>query len=100
MINCFNLVYKVRAPRKPRGRTKMSKVHARSPDEKVVITLNGLGQPVSEDQSIITELSNFLGTIAKDNVSLTYLNWHVVPGQLKKQMWEYALVIFIPLILT
>lgn len=89
----FNLVHKVRAPKKSRGRSKMSKVHARGPDQKIVITLNALGQPISDDQKIVTELSNFLGTVAKDNVSLTYLNWHVVPDQLKNQMWEYTLVI-------
>ncbi|XP_074352079.1 uncharacterized protein LOC141691240 [Apium graveolens] len=69
----------------------MSKVHASGPDDKVVITLNKNGQPNSDDQKVITELSNFLGTVAKDNVSLTYVNWHVVPAQLKKQMWEYTL---------
>ena len=67
----------------------MTKVHARNPDVKVVIELNEDGQPVSDN---ITELSNFLGTVAKDNVSLTYINWHVVPDQLKRQMLEYALV--------
>ena len=67
----------------------MTKVHARTPDDKVVIELNEDGQPVSDN---ITELSNFVGTIAKDNVSLTYINWHVVPDSLKRQMLDYALV--------
>lgn len=70
----------------------MKKVHARGPEGKVVITLNEGGQPISDDQNVVTELSNFLGTLAKDNVSLTYINWHVVPDQLKNQMWEYTLV--------
>lgn len=67
----------------------MLKVHARGPEDKVVITLNEDGQPISDN---ITELSNFLGTLAKDNVSLTYINWHVVPEHLKRQMLEYTLV--------
>ena len=85
----LNQVSKVRAPKKSRGKSKMIKVHARGPDEKEVVTLNEDGQPVSDN---ITELSNFLGTLAKDNVSLTYINWHVVPDQLKRQMLEYTLV--------
>ena len=43
----------------------------------------------------VAELSNFLGTIARDNVSLTYVNWHDVPDQLKQKLWEYTLVISI-----
>lgn len=73
----------------------MAKVHTRSTDEKVVITLNEESQPVSDNQKVITELSNFVGTLARDNVSLTYVNWHVVPENLKKQLWEHTLVYFI-----
>lgn len=54
----------------------MSKVHARGPGEKIVIILNKVGQLVSDDQSIITKLSNFLGTLVKDKVTL-------IPKQLK-----------------
>ncbi|KAL6569772.1 hypothetical protein OROMI_014286 [Orobanche minor] len=57
----------VRAPRKPRGRSKMSQVHARGPDEKVVINVNEEGQPISDEEKTVTELSNFLGTLVKDN---------------------------------
>lgn len=73
----------------------MTKVHARSGDEKVFIMLNELGQPVSDNQKILTELSNFVGTVARDNVSLTFVNWRLVPELLKKQMWDYTLVYFI-----
>ncbi|KAL6551373.1 hypothetical protein OROMI_021861 [Orobanche minor] len=76
------------APRKPRGRTKMAKVFARSANDKVVITLNEDDQPVSDNQKIITELANYVGTLARDNVSLTYVNWRVVPANLKTELWE------------
>lgn len=75
----------------------MSKVHARGPDDKVVISVNEDGQPISDNRKVVTELSNFLGTLVKDNVSLTYINWHVVPVQLKNEMMEYTLVISITL---
>ncbi|KAL6520000.1 hypothetical protein OROHE_017143 [Orobanche hederae] len=76
------------APRKPRGRTKMAKVFARSANDKVVITLNEDDQPVSDNQKIITELANYVGTLARDSVSLTYVNWRVVPANLKTELWE------------
>lgn len=88
------MIYIVLAPRKPRGRTKMAKVHARRLAEKIPITLNEDHQPVSDNQKIITELTNFVGSLARDNVSLTYVNWHVVPDKLKKELWEYTRVFF------
>lgn len=69
----------------------MLKVHGRSSDEKPVITLSKRGQPVG-DRKLTSELSNFLGTLVKDHVSLTHVNWHVVPEELKKKMLEYTLV--------
>ena len=73
----------------------MAKVHARSSENKLVITLNEKGQVVSDCQKVVTELSNFVGTLARDNVPLTYVNWRVVPENLKKQLWEHTLVCFI-----
>ena len=86
------LVPKVRARRKPRGPTKMSRVHARNPNEIVVISLIKKGQAISDVEEDVAELSNFLGTLARDNVSLTYVNWHVVPEKLKQKLWDYTLV--------
>lgn len=42
------------APRKPRGRTKLTKVYGRSADEKVFINLNARGQPISDDPNFLT----------------------------------------------
>ena len=70
----------------------MVDVHKRTLDERPVIFLNKLGAPVSKNKKLIRELSNFLGTLAKDEVSLTFVNWHVVPDKLKKKMWDYTKV--------
>lgn len=67
----------------------MTTVHARSREERPVIFLNKQGQPVGTNRK---ELSNFLGTLAKDNVSLAYINWRIVPAQLKEKMWDYTRV--------
>ncbi|XP_074347040.1 uncharacterized protein LOC141685860 [Apium graveolens] len=69
----------------------MTRVHGRNPNEKVVISLNAKGQAVSDIEGDVAELSNFLGTLARDIVSLTSVNWHVVLDQLKHKLWEYTL---------
>ena len=86
------VVHKVVAPRKPRGRSKLEKIHGRTLDKRPVIQLNKYGQPVSDDDRVVAELKRFLGTVVKDNVSLTHINWRVVPLQLKKKMWDYTKV--------
>ena len=91
------MVHKEAAPRKPRERSKLEKIHGRTADRRPVITLNERGQPVSSDGKVVAELSRFLGTVVKDNVSLTHINWRVVPDQLKNKMWEYTRVNMIPL---
>ncbi|XP_063936191.1 uncharacterized protein LOC135150455 [Daucus carota subsp. sativus] len=77
-------------PKRRRGRSKMLKVHARTAAEKIFVKLSKRGQPIGERKTR-SELSNFLGTLVKDHVSLTYVNWHVVPDDLKKKMLEYTL---------
>ena len=69
----------------------MSAVHARTRDERPVIVLNKKGQPIG-DRKLLRELNNFLRTREKDNVSLTYVNWRLVPKQLKTKMWDYTRV--------
>lgn len=70
----------------------MDRVHTRSVENRVVVDMNALFQPVSDDDSVISELSNFLGTIAKRCVSLTYADWRHVPQTLKDTMWNYVKV--------
>ena len=91
-------LYAWTGPKKCRGRSKMFKVHARKPEDKVMIKVNKRGQPIG-DRKIRAEFSNFLGTVVKDHVSITYVNWHVVPEALKKKMLEYALVTPITLLI-
>ncbi|KAL8155641.1 hypothetical protein AgCh_000876 [Apium graveolens] len=78
------------APKKFRGRSKMLKVYGRSSNEKVVITLSKRNHPIG-DKKVTSELSNFLGTLVKDHVSIAHVNWHVIPEDLKKKMVEYTL---------
>ena len=82
----------VGAPRRLRGKTKMDKVHSRSYDKRVLIQMNHRGQPVSDDDKVMSELSAFLGTL-KRSVPLTYKSWFDVPSSLKGTLWNYVKVI-------
>ncbi|XP_074327674.1 uncharacterized protein LOC141665584 [Apium graveolens] len=77
-------------PKNFRGRSKMLKVHGRISGEKVVIKSNKQGQLIG-DKKPRQELSNFLGTLVKDHMSLTLVNWHVILEELKKKMLDYTL---------
>ncbi|XP_063937382.1 uncharacterized protein LOC108203821 [Daucus carota subsp. sativus] len=72
--------------RKPRGKSKLTHVHTRG--EKREIKLSDLGQPVDDDEHLIREFSNFLGTTVREFVSLTCRSWTEVPQ--KDIMWEYV----------
>lgn len=75
--------------RKPRGKSKLTHVHTRG--EKREIKLSDLGQPVDDDEHLIREFSNFLGTTVREFVSLTCRSWTEVPQ--KDILWEYVKVI-------
>ncbi|KAK1401077.1 hypothetical protein POM88_000682 [Heracleum sosnowskyi] len=59
-------------PQRMRGKTRMDKVHTRSRDKRLVIGMNEFFQPITENYKVLSELSNFLGTLAKRYVLLTY----------------------------
>ncbi|XP_063940112.1 uncharacterized protein LOC108225480 isoform X2 [Daucus carota subsp. sativus] len=77
-------------PYRPRGKTRMDKVHTRSFEQRIVIGMNELGQPITENDKVLSELSSFLGTLAKRCVPLTYVTWRKVPKNLKETMWNYV----------
>ncbi|KMT03776.1 hypothetical protein BVRB_8g189240 [Beta vulgaris subsp. vulgaris] len=71
----------IEAPRnkKHRGPTKLPKVHARTTEERKVIILNSVGQPVGPTQETVDEFSLFLGTVARDP-ELAPLNYRHFPS--------------------
>lgn len=67
----------------------MSNVHTRA--EKPEIKLSEDGQPISDDDDhLLREFSNFLGTVVRDFVSLTCRSWTEVPE--KGILWKYVKV--------
>ncbi|KAL6518137.1 hypothetical protein OROMI_033838 [Orobanche minor] len=72
--------------KKTRGKTKLNHIHTRG--EKREIKLSDLGQPVDDDDNLISEFSNFLGTTVREFVSLTCRSWLEVPQ--KNILWQYV----------
>ncbi|WMV24438.1 hypothetical protein MTR67_017823 [Solanum verrucosum] len=77
-------------PKKVRGQTKCKDIHARNLEERKEVTFDK-GQAVGPTNKIVSKLSNFIGTIARNPrfISLMYTSWHAVPIDTKKRMWEY-----------
>ncbi|KAG5574106.1 hypothetical protein H5410_063872 [Solanum commersonii] len=71
-----------------RGQTQMHNVHARK--ERKLVLLNRLNQPVGPTEDVVTELSSFLGTLAR-NVTLCpfdIFDWRSMDT--KKDLWDYT----------
>ncbi|XP_042374970.1 uncharacterized protein LOC121969114 [Zingiber officinale] len=66
-----------------------TEVHKRSINDRQEIILNKEGEPVGPDQKTVSQLSSFLGTIARsaDLCPLTYTNWKAIPN--KQHIWNY-----------
>ncbi|KAH0634602.1 hypothetical protein KY290_025112 [Solanum tuberosum] len=76
--------------KKVRGQTTCKDIHARNLEERNEVAFDK-GQAVGPTNKIVSQLSNFIGTIARNPrfISLMYTSWHVVPKDTKKRMWEY-----------
>ncbi|KAH0754740.1 hypothetical protein KY290_025010 [Solanum tuberosum] len=64
-------------PKKVRGQTTCKDIHARNLEERKEVTFDK-GQAVGPTNKIVSELSNFIGTIARNPrfISLMYTSWH------------------------
>ncbi|KAH0714407.1 hypothetical protein KY284_007312 [Solanum tuberosum] len=76
--------------KKVRGQTTCKDIHARNLEERNEVAFDK-GQAVGPTNKIVSQLSNFIGTIARNPrfISLMYTSWHAVPKDTKKRMWEY-----------
>ncbi|WMV42634.1 hypothetical protein MTR67_036019 [Solanum verrucosum] len=76
--------------KKVRGQTTCKDIHARNLEERNEVAFDK-GQAVGPTNKIVSQLSNFIGTIARNPrfISLMYTSWHAVPKDTKKRMWEF-----------
>ncbi|XP_039116447.1 uncharacterized protein LOC120251858 [Dioscorea cayenensis subsp. rotundata] len=73
---------------KGRGRTTLKELWALPPGEKVLVSANGLGQPIGPEAQLF---SSFLGMIARSSqkIGLQYESWHKVPKTLKDELLNF-----------
>ena len=70
----------------------MNDVYTRRPEANKVIKVNSEFQCVADDDKVLSEFSNFLGTLARQAVPLDVINWHKYPQQQKDELWSYVKV--------
>ncbi|KAH0706328.1 hypothetical protein KY285_010833 [Solanum tuberosum] len=73
-----------------RGKTTCKNIHARNLEEREEVTFDK-GQAVGPTDKIVLELTNVIGTIARNPrfINLMYTSWHAMPKDIKKRMWKY-----------
>jgi len=74
-----------------RGKTTCKNIHARSFEEREEVTFDK-GQAVGPTDKRVSDLTNFLGTIARNPrfIPLVHTSWHAVSKDIKQRMWEYV----------
>ncbi|OIT22793.1 hypothetical protein A4A49_54787 [Nicotiana attenuata] len=77
--------------KKVRGQTKCKMIHARNFEKRQEVTFDK-GQAVGPTGKRVSELSNFIGTIARNPrfITLLFSSWHAVTDDIKQRMWEYV----------
>ncbi|CAI8608953.1 unnamed protein product [Vicia faba] len=78
--------------RKTRGKTLCKKIHARTLEERVEVTFNEDFQPIGLSGKVVSDLSLFLGTLARNSTfcPLRYTNWSGMPDDNKNRFWRYT----------
>ncbi|XP_059289860.1 uncharacterized protein LOC132043370 [Lycium ferocissimum] len=79
--------------KKVRGQTKCMLIHARNLQEREEVTFDK-GQAVGPIGKRVSQLSNFIGTVARNPrfITLLFTNWHAVPDDTKQRMVDYVKV--------
>ncbi|KAG5587445.1 hypothetical protein H5410_047879 [Solanum commersonii] len=75
--------------KKVRGQTTCKHIHARNLEEREEVTFDK-GQAVGPTDKIVSELTNFIGTISRNPrfINLMYTSWHACQ-KILKSLWEY-----------
>src|ERR1051325_436128 len=97
VISCCCVDYFIEtSQRKTRGKTLCKKIHARTLEERVEVTFNEDFQPIGPSEKVVSELSLFLGTLARNSTfcPLRYTNWSGMPDDNKNRFWRYTNVCF------
>ncbi|OIS95765.1 hypothetical protein A4A49_58673, partial [Nicotiana attenuata] len=74
-----------------RGQATCKNIHARSFEEREEVIFDK-GQAVGPTDKRMSDLTNFIGTIARNPrfITLVHTSWHAVSQDIKRRMWEYV----------
>ena len=82
--------------KKTRGPTQCLTIHGRSTQERPEVILDSDGEPIGPTDKIVTDLSYFLGTIARNSTfcPLIYTNFKALLNDKdnKARIWTYVMV--------
>ncbi|KAI5435668.1 hypothetical protein KIW84_022186 [Lathyrus oleraceus] len=72
------------------GKTWCKKIHGRTLEEREQVTINEDGRPIGPTSKVVSDLSLFLGTLARNSTfcPLIFTNWTRMPTK-KKTFWRY-----------
>ncbi|KAK2368034.1 hypothetical protein QL285_081266 [Trifolium repens] len=78
--------------KRTRGPTRCIGVHARDPEERKVITLDDMGEPIGPTNEAVAEFSSFIGTVARNATycPLIYTTFKAFTTDEKKAMWKFV----------
>lgn len=68
----------------------MNAVYTMRADEKKIIKLNIELQAVADDDKVLSEFKDFLGTLGRQSVPLDCINWPRFPQQQKEELWSFV----------
>nr|XP_012574330.1 uncharacterized protein LOC101509362 [Cicer arietinum] len=78
--------------RKTRGKTLCKTIHGRTLEEHEEVTFNEDGQPIGPSDKVVSDLSLFLGTLARNSTfcPLIYTNWSGMSDKNIRRFWRYT----------
>lgn len=78
--------------KRTRGPTRCLSVHARELEEREEVTLDDDGEPVGPNDKVVSDLSYFLGTIARNATycPLIYTNFKALTKDERDAIWNYV----------
>jgi len=81
--------------KRTRGPTRCLQIHARNTEDRPKVILNKDGEPIGPNDGVVSDLSYFLGTLARnsDFSPLIYPNFKALHKDYKERIWKYVMVI-------
>jgi len=95
IILCYKFNVKIGTiKKKTRGPTQCLKIHGRKIQDRQEVILDDIGEPIGPDAKVVSDLSNFLGTIARNSAfcPCLYTNFKQVVKNHGESIWNYVQV--------